>query len=186
MITGSGASLTVLVYVADDRDRDRLVRLTHRLLVRHADNDRAGTTVESARGTRTPGHGRGRQGGGPGAGSRGRLPRWGQGSHGALVAWSEVGGRRLDLFPANEISDAALADLWRSVGRLGAHRLAHRRLGTDTIQVDAADEAWVTGFVLAELGATDSQIQTDVAELLASRGPGRGQSGGWIRRRRSG
>ena len=34
--------------------------------------------------------------------------------------------------------------------------------------MDSRDEAWITGWVLAELGATDQQLNTDIAELLAS------------------
>ena len=46
--TGEGTGLAVRVYAADDRDRDRLARLTRWLLVRDPQDDRAGPTVESA------------------------------------------------------------------------------------------------------------------------------------------
>jgi uncharacterized membrane protein YbhN (UPF0104 family) len=167
--TVDGTVLAVVVYAADDRDRDRLARLSRWLLVRHPHDDRAGVTVESAAehellamvtavraGARVPepvvaypvdG------GGGPG---------------GALVTWSDVGGRRLDRLAAPEVPEAALADVWHSVSLLAKHRLAHRRLRTDMILVDACHQAWITGWVLAELGATDQQLNTDIAELLAS------------------
>ena len=50
--TQGGTGLAVRVYADDDRDRDRLVRLTRWLLVRDPQVDRAGPTVESAAETR--------------------------------------------------------------------------------------------------------------------------------------
>jgi tRNA A-37 threonylcarbamoyl transferase component Bud32 len=91
-----------------------------------------------------------------------------QGSQGALVAWIDVGGQPLNLVPPEEVGAATLADLWRSVARLHQHRLAHRRLRTDNITADGSGRAWLTGLVLAELGATDRQLASDVAELIAS------------------
>jgi uncharacterized protein (TIRG00374 family) len=85
-----------------------------------------------------------------------------------LVVWIDVGGRRLDLLLPDEVSEAALADLWHSVSSLRQHRLAHRRLRRDNVTVDGSDRAWLTGLVFAELGANDRQLATDVAELLAS------------------
>jgi hypothetical protein len=46
--TGEGTALAVRVYADDDRDRDRLARVTSWMLVRDPQDDRAGTTVESA------------------------------------------------------------------------------------------------------------------------------------------
>lgn len=167
--TREGTGLAVRVYANDDRDRDRLARLTHWLLVRDPQDDRAGITVESA------GEHEllamvvaGRAGG--------RVPdpvvaypiAGGQGTQGALVAWIDVGGQPFNAVPPEEIGSATLADLWHSVARLHQHRLAHRRLRTDNITVDSSGQAWLTGLVLAELGANDRQLASDVAELLAS------------------
>jgi uncharacterized protein (TIRG00374 family) len=168
-VTPSGKTLSVRVYADDDRDRDRLARLTHWLMVRDPQDDRAGTNVESAAehellamvtAVRT------------GA----RVPEpvvaypvsSGSGARGALVVYAEVSGQRLDLVPAEQISDATLADLWQSVGFLRTHRLAHRQLRSDQVTVDESGQSWLTGMVLSELGATDRQLDTDVAELLAS------------------
>ncbi len=157
------------VYADDDRDRDRLARLTRWLLVRDPQDDRAGTTVESAAEHEMLAMVAAARAGG-------RVPEpvvaypvaGGPGPPGALVAWIDVGGQRLDLVPPDEVSEATLADLWHSVSRLHQHRLAHRQLRPDNITVDGSDRAWLTGLVLAELGATDRQLATDVAELLAS------------------
>ncbi|HTQ21322.1 lysylphosphatidylglycerol synthase transmembrane domain-containing protein, partial [Mycobacterium sp.] len=91
-----------------------------------------------------------------------------QGHLAALVAFLDVGGRRLDLLSAEAVSDATLADLWHSVALLRQHRLAHRLLRTDNVLVDGQGKAWLTGLALAELGASDRQLASDVAELLAS------------------
>ncbi len=167
--TPEGTWLTVQVYAADDRDRDRLARLTRWLLVRDPQDDRAGTTVESA-----AEHEMLAMVAAARAGAR--VPEAvvaypvasGPGPSGALVAWMDVGGQRLDLVSPEDLSEATLADLWQSVSRLQQHRLAHRRLRPDNITVDRPDRAWLTGFVLAELGATDRQLATDVAELITS------------------
>jgi uncharacterized protein (TIRG00374 family) len=82
-----------------------------------------------------------------------------------------VSGRRLDLLTADEVSDATLADLWNSVAALRRHRLAHRLLRTENVIVDDDGHAWLLGFALAELGASDRQLSTDVAELLAALAP---------------
>jgi uncharacterized protein (TIRG00374 family) len=168
-MTREGTGLAVRVYADDDRDRDRLARLTRWLLVRDPEDDRAGVTVESGAEHEMLAMVAAARAGG-------RVPEpvvaypvaRGPGPPGALVAWMDAGGRRLDLVAPDAVSEAVLADLWQSVSCLQRHRLAHRRLRRDNITVDGSDRAWLTGFVLAELGADDRQLATDVAELLTS------------------
>jgi uncharacterized protein (TIRG00374 family) len=167
--TRAGTALLVRVFADDDRDRDRLSRLSRRLLMRDPQDDRAGTTVQSAAEHEmlaTVSAAR--------AGARVPDPVVAypvasrQGHRGALAAFNDVGGHRLDLLTSEEVSDATLADLWHSVATLREHRLAHRLLRTDNVIVDDHGQAWLVGFALAELGASDRQLATDVAELLAS------------------
>ncbi len=161
--------LAIQVFASDDRDRDRLVRLAHWLLVRDPQQDRAGTAVLS-----TAEHEMLAMVAASRAGARVPEPvvaypvAGGPVPPGALVAWIDVGGRRLDDLTPEEISGATLADLWHNVQLLQEHRLAHRRLRSDNVLVDASGRVWLSGFALAELGATDRQLATDVAELLAS------------------
>ncbi len=168
-VTTGGAVLTVCVYSADDRDRDRLARLTRWLLVRDPQNDRASVTVESA-----AEHEMLAMVAAARAGARIPEPvvaypvAGGPGPAGALLAWIDVSGEALNLLPPAEVSETTLADLWHSVSCLHQHRLAHRRLRGDNVTVDGSDRAWLTGLVLAELGANDRQMATDVAELVAS------------------
>jgi uncharacterized protein (TIRG00374 family) len=168
-MTSEGAALAVGVYAADDRDRDRLARLARWLLVRDPQNDRAGDTVESAAEHEMLAMVAAARAGG-------RIPEpvvaypvaRGPGAAGALVAWMDVSGQAFPLLSPDDVRDATLADLWHTVGCLHQHRLAHRRLRRDNITVDPSDRAWLTGLVLAELGADDRQLATDVAELLVS------------------
>jgi uncharacterized protein (TIRG00374 family) len=167
--TREGTSLAVRVYAGDDRDNDVLARLAHWLLVRGPRDDRAGPSVESA-----AEHEMLAMVAAARAGARVPEPvvaypvAGGRGSPGALVTWIDVGGNRLDRIAPEQISDPTLADLWHSVAQLGQHRLAHRLLRSDNVTVDDSGQAWLTGLVLAELGASDRQLNTDAAELLAS------------------
>jgi uncharacterized protein (TIRG00374 family) len=167
--TREGSRLAVRVYAADDRDRDRLARVTNWLLLRDPQDDLAGLTVESA-----AEHEMLAMVAAARAGARVPEPvvaypiAGAHGPPGALVAWIDVGGQRLDLVPPEEVGEATLADLWHSVSGWHQHRFAHRRLRSDNITVDSARQAWFTGLVRAELGATERQLATDVAELLAS------------------
>ena len=167
--TEEGIGLAVRVYAGDDRDRDRLARLTRWLLVRDPQDDRAGTTVESAAEHEMLSMAVAARAGGRVPEPVVAYPIAGRsGPPGALVAWIEVGGQALDLLSPDQVTDATLADLWQSVSRFHQHRLAHRQLRTGNVTIDGSERAWFTGLVVAELGATDRQLATDVAELLAS------------------
>ena len=164
-----GTALTVRVLADDDRNRSRLARLSRWLTLRSPQDRRAAADVESAAEHEllamvTAGR----------AGAR--VPEAvvaypvvsRRGRRGALVAWIDVGADRLDLLSSEQISDATLTDLWHSVAELRQHRLAHRLLRTEHVVVDDRGHAWLTAFALAELGATDALLDTDVAELLAA------------------
>ncbi len=167
--TTQGPALTVKVLATEDRDRDRLSRLYRWLLIRDPEDDRAGPTVESAAEhemlTMVTA-----------AKADARVPdavvaypvTSGRGPRGALVAWVDVGGRSLPSVQPDDISGEVLADLWRSVAILQKHKLAHRLLRTDNVLLDKNKQAWLVGFSLGELGATDRQLAIDVAELLVS------------------
>ncbi len=164
-----GRPLIVKVLADEDRDRDRLSRLYRLVMLRDADDDRAGTTMESA-----AEHEMLAMVAAARAGARVPEPvvaypvAGRQGSQSALVAWVDVGGRRFEGVGAKEVSDVVLADLWHSVRLLQEHRLAHRLLRTENILLDDDGHAWLTGLTLAELGASDRQLRLDVAELLVS------------------
>ena len=167
--TSDGASLMLKVFADEDRDRARLSRFYHSVMVRHAQDDHTATTVQS-----TAEHAVLAMVTAARAGARVPEPvlaypvAAGRGTRGALLAWVDVGGRALDGLEPEEFPDAALADLWHSVSVLHNHRLAHRQLRADNIVVDDHDQSWLIGLNLAELGASDRQLSLDVAELLVS------------------
>jgi uncharacterized protein (TIRG00374 family) len=163
-----GTRLAVRVFADDDRDRDRLARLTRWLLVRDPQEDRAGTTVESAAEHEMLAMVAAARAGAHVPEPVIAYPVQGPGPAGALVAWIEVQGRALDQVPPDQVSDETLSDLWHSVSSLHRHRLAHRQLRTDNVTLDNSGKAWLTGLVLAELGATERQLAADGAELIAS------------------
>jgi uncharacterized protein (TIRG00374 family) len=167
-VTGPGRALAVRVFAGDDRDRDRLARFTRWLLVRDAQDDRAGTTVESAAEHEMLALVAAARAGGRVPEAVVAYPVRGPGPTGALVAWLEIDGRALDQVPPERVSDETLSHLWGSVASLHRHRLAHRQLRTDNVTVDDSGKAWLTGLALAELGATDGQLAADGAELMAS------------------
>jgi uncharacterized protein (TIRG00374 family) len=166
--TPSGTSLMVKVFAGEDRDRDRLTRAFHWLMVRNAQDDHT-STVQS-----TSEHAVLAMVAAVRAGARVPEPvvaypvAGGRGTSGAVLAWVDVGGSVLDSLSAEEIPDSALVDLWHSVGILREHRLAHRQLRVDNIVLDERQQAWIIGLGHAELGATDRQLDMDVAELLVS------------------
>ncbi len=86
----------------------------------------------------------------------------------ALLVMERVTGSSLDRIPGQDISDAALGELWRQVDRLHRARIAHRSLRAANIVIDHTGRPWIVDFSFSELGATQRQMALDVAELLAS------------------
>jgi uncharacterized protein (TIRG00374 family) len=67
----------------------------------------------------------------------------------------------------DELSDDVLVGLWKSVGTLHAHRIAHGRLNEHAIGISGS-HAVLQNFHAASAAAPDDRIQGDVAELLSS------------------
>jgi uncharacterized protein (TIRG00374 family) len=86
----------------------------------------------------------------------------------AIVALSVPPGRTLsDLDGGDDISDAALDDVWRQVGRLHEARIAHRSLSRDHVVVDG-DTATIGGLDTAVLASSAEARAVDRAELLVT------------------
>lgn len=64
--------------------------------------------------------------------------------------------------------DTVLRAVWEQVASLHAAGLAHRDLVAGNIVVDADGRPWLVDFAHATSGATDAQLDADVAELLTS------------------
>jgi undecaprenyl-diphosphatase len=88
--------------------------------------------------------------------------------NGFVLAYEAVDGRSLDGVPPDEITDDVLADVWRQLGRLRSHRIAHRDLRLANIFLGDDGQIWMIDFGFSEIAASDLLIANDVAELVAS------------------
>jgi uncharacterized membrane protein YbhN (UPF0104 family)/tRNA A-37 threonylcarbamoyl transferase component Bud32 len=77
-----------------------------------------------------------------------------------------------ELIDGQPISDAALArpavltDAWRQLARLHGGDIAHRRITSGNLLVDADDAVWLVDFDDAEAAADQLELDRDVADLL--------------------
>lgn len=88
--------------------------------------------------------------------------------NGYVLAYEAIEGRSLDRVEPAELTDEVLAEVWRLLGELRHHRVAHRDLRLANLFLDAEGHAWLIDFGFSELAASDTLLATDVAELLAS------------------
>jgi uncharacterized membrane protein YbhN (UPF0104 family)/tRNA A-37 threonylcarbamoyl transferase component Bud32 len=73
----------------------------------------------------------------------------------------------LEAMPADQVTDETLVDLWRQVARLHAAGISHGRLNASHVIVDNGRPVLI-GFAAATLGAPQSALDIDVAELLVA------------------
>lgn len=85
----------------------------------------------------------------------------------AIIASSAPAGRPLRDLGSDEVTDAALEDLWHQVTLLHASRIAHRSLSLDNLFVDGA-AATVAGLDTALLASSPDSRAIDRAELIVS------------------
>ncbi len=88
--------------------------------------------------------------------------------NGYVLAYEAVRGESLDELDEAKVTDDVLAALWRLVGELRRHRIAHRDLRLANILLDDDGDPWLLDFGFSELAASDLLLANDVAELLAS------------------
>lgn len=89
----------------------------------------------------------------------------------AIIATAAPAGRPLRALGADDVSDAALDELWRQVVQLHRSRLAHRALSLDNIVIDtgAADAAvTIVGLDGMLLASSAQSRHVDRAELLVT------------------
>jgi uncharacterized membrane protein YbhN (UPF0104 family)/tRNA A-37 threonylcarbamoyl transferase component Bud32 len=85
----------------------------------------------------------------------------------ALVVTRQPETEPLELSSSDQVSDATLEDLWRQVARLHAARVSHGRLNlSSVIVVDGGP--MLVDLSAATVGAPQSQLDIDVAELLVA------------------
>jgi glycosyltransferase 2 family protein len=85
----------------------------------------------------------------------------------AIIVTAAPQGRTLAELDADDVSDAALEDLWRQVGLMHRARLAHRSLSRDHLVIDG-DSATIVGLDTALLASSAESRAVDRAELIVS------------------
>jgi undecaprenyl-diphosphatase len=88
--------------------------------------------------------------------------------NGYVLAYDAIEGRSLDRLDPADVSDEVLASIWRLVGQLRQHRIAHRDLRLANIFLDEDRQVWLIDFGFSEVAASDLLLANDVAELVAS------------------
>jgi undecaprenyl-diphosphatase len=88
--------------------------------------------------------------------------------NGYVLAYEAIDGKSLDRVEPGELTDDVLGAIWRLVGELREHRIAHRDLRLANIFLDDHGDVWLIDFGFSEMAASDLLLATDVAELLAS------------------
>jgi RIO-like serine/threonine protein kinase len=88
------------------------------------------------------------------------------GNGAGLLVMEYIPGQSLAKLPSEQLGDRLLAELWRQVGLLHAHRIAHNDLGGWSVVVDDHDQPWLVDFDASEAMAGSPGLANDVAELL--------------------
>ncbi|HKQ00213.1 MAG TPA: phosphatase PAP2 family protein [Actinomycetes bacterium] len=88
------------------------------------------------------------------------------GSGAGLLVMEYIPGVSLAELPSGQLDDQLLAELWRQVGLLHAHRIAHHDLGGRSVVVDERHQPWLVDFDASEAMAGSRGLADDVAELL--------------------
>jgi undecaprenyl-diphosphatase len=165
--TIDGERLFVKALSTDERSADILFRVYRRLRLKNIGDEPAFSTLRRAvehealvaitaglNGVRTPAVRAGAQ--------------LGDEQYSMILAFDALDGRPFDEVPDDEISDDLLRDLWGQIAILRSRRIAHRDLRLANVFLDDADDPWIIDFGFSELSASDTLIDTDVAELVAS------------------
>jgi membrane-associated phospholipid phosphatase/predicted Ser/Thr protein kinase len=90
------------------------------------------------------------------------------GNGAGLLVMEYIPGVSLAELPPERLDGRLLAELWRQVGLLQAHRIAHHDLGGWSVVVDARHQPWLVDFDASEAMADSLGLANDVAELLVS------------------
>jgi len=85
-----------------------------------------------------------------------------------VMAYDMIDGSSLDGVEPSALTDGVLGAVWRQVALLRSRRTAHRDLRLANVFLDADGVPWIIDFGFSELAATDGQLRSDVAELMAS------------------
>lgn len=83
-----------------------------------------------------------------------------------LLVHDHIPGRPVEKLAPEEFTDEMLADLWRQLGQLRAHQIAHRRLAPHTILAGDDGKVWLLNPSGGEVAVPDLALRTDLAQAL--------------------
>jgi membrane-associated phospholipid phosphatase/predicted Ser/Thr protein kinase len=90
------------------------------------------------------------------------------GNGAGLLVMEYIHGVPMAELASEQLDDRLVAELWRQVGVLHVHRIAHHDLGRWSVVVDARHQPWLVDFDASEAMAGSQALATDVAELVVS------------------
>jgi hypothetical protein len=90
------------------------------------------------------------------------------GNGAGLLVMEYIPGVSLAELPSEQVDDQLLGALWRQVGLLHGHGIAHRDLGGWSVVVDERRQPWLVDFDASEAMADSTGLALDVVELLVS------------------
>jgi uncharacterized membrane protein YbhN (UPF0104 family) len=103
-----------------------------------------------------------------------RTPRLRQalniGDDAVVLVFDHVPGRPLAEFPADEVTDAMIRDLWGQLRRLHLNQVAHRRLSGRTILIGDDGHVWLLNPSGGEIAAPELALRVDLAQALVAVG----------------
>ena len=88
------------------------------------------------------------------------------GNGAGLLVMEYIAGVSLAELPSAQVDDGLVSELWRQVGVLQAHRIAHHDLGGWSVVVDVNHRPWLVDFDASEAMADRPGLANDVAQLL--------------------
>ncbi len=85
-----------------------------------------------------------------------------------MLAYDMIDGRSLDALESDAVSESLLRELWEQVAVMRRYRIAHRDLRRANVFVDSDGQPWIIDFGFAEVAASDTLLDADVAQLLCA------------------
>lgn len=85
-----------------------------------------------------------------------------------LIAFDRVEGETLDALDVADWTDDILREVWRQVGELRSHRIAHRDLRAGNVLIDEAGRPWIVGLWRAEVASSEAQLRADLAQMMTA------------------
>jgi undecaprenyl-diphosphatase len=167
VLTRDGNRLFLKALSTDERSSDLMFRAYRKLLLKNIGDEPAFSTLRRAvehealvsmaaerNGVRTPTLRAG--------------ARMGDDQYSMFLAFDALDGRSLDSVSDDEITDEVLHSIWEQVGILRNRHIAHRDLRLANVFLDDEGETWIIDFGFSELAASETLLDTDIAELTIS------------------